>query len=318
VAQRFVQVVPCGPRTLFEISTKTCQGEFLLAPDPLMVAMSVGLVELARRSTPGAQVHTFSFQSNHYHLMLSVTDWEQLGRFMNILNSDLARAINLHRERFGRVWEDTYWRAEVLPEVERERAVYIAGQGLAKGLYERAFENPCAHTLQGVCNGRTITGLAPDVRAWQAARRIDPTASADPFLEPVVLTLSPLPHLAHLPASKQRAAWQAIVKEADQAGREARKKDNIKVLGAKAMRRFSPFFRPERTKHGSKPVPCLGSAAGKKTARTRNRACLAHRAHTYDLLAEFAVKLSLSPEVFPPTALRPFLRRHKAVGRPTT
>jgi REP element-mobilizing transposase RayT len=60
------------------------------------------LARAARRA--GLAVHAPVFLSNHYHLLVSVTDAQQLAEFTNYLNSNLAREA-------GRLvrWREKFW-----------------------------------------------------------------------------------------------------------------------------------------------------------------------------------------------------------------
>ena len=63
-------------------------------------AMAVLQSRLAPR---GFELHAFAFLSNHFHLLLTVSDSQRLASFMNYLNSNLAReaGIALNSKPFG-------------------------------------------------------------------------------------------------------------------------------------------------------------------------------------------------------------------------
>ncbi len=87
---------------LVEVTCRTIHGRMLLRPSKELNRRVLGvLARSARLYDVG--VCAFVFLSNHYHMLLRPKDARELARFMNYLNSSLAReAGRLHgwRERF--------------------------------------------------------------------------------------------------------------------------------------------------------------------------------------------------------------------------
>ena len=86
---RRLRFIPEGG-ALVEVTCRTVQGRFLLKPTEELKAIVIGVMARAQELYP-VEIHAFVFPSNHYHLLLSVEDALQLARFMNYLNSNLAR-----------------------------------------------------------------------------------------------------------------------------------------------------------------------------------------------------------------------------------
>ena len=88
---------------LVEVTCRTIQGRFLLKPSEELRPIVIGVLARAQKLYP-IQLHAFVFLSNHYHLLLSAQNAHQLVRFMNYLNSNLAREA-------GRVhgWREKFW-----------------------------------------------------------------------------------------------------------------------------------------------------------------------------------------------------------------
>jgi hypothetical protein len=306
-----VQVVEVERRTLWEVCTRTQQATYLFRPEELVVRVCLGTMEKARRAT-GAAVHALSFQSNHYHMLMSVKGPEERARFFNIFNGELGGFINLLRGRYGSVWAETYSRMLVMPSKEAERAEYLAGQGLQEGLYARAEDNPCAQTLAAVCRGEATWGYTVNLRAWRAARRRDASVGPEAFLERVEVALAPLPHLAGLPEEAQQAAWRGYVASAEEKGRLARA--GRPVLGSWAMRRMDPFGRPEEAKRSGRVPDMMGTPEECDPARAYRRAARSQRAEGMERLADALPAAGIPPCVHLPSALQAVVRRRG--GRP--
>ena len=94
---------------LVEVTCRTIHGRMLLRPSEELNRRVVGvLARTARLYEVG--VCAFVFLSNHYHLLLRPRDAPELARFMNYLNSNLAReAGRLHG------WRERFWGAATAP-----------------------------------------------------------------------------------------------------------------------------------------------------------------------------------------------------------
>lgn len=63
--------------SLIEVTTRTVQGQLLLAPSPALNQIILGVLGRAQRLY-GVRVHAYSFASHHYHLLLTVDSARQL------------------------------------------------------------------------------------------------------------------------------------------------------------------------------------------------------------------------------------------------
>jgi len=129
MARRLRYVPPGG--ALFEITCRTVQGRLLLRPSAGMNDVIRGVLARAARRA-GLAVHAPVFLSNHYHLLVSVSDAQQLAAFTNYLNSNLAREA-------GRLvrWREKFWgrrfQAVIVSEEEEAqvgRLAYVLAQGV--------------------------------------------------------------------------------------------------------------------------------------------------------------------------------------------
>ncbi len=87
--------MPRGPRYLppgwsVEVTTRTICGFYLLPPTPSFARIMVGVLGKAQEKYP-VQIHAAVAASNHYHLILTPADAEQLSDFMEYVNGNLAR-----------------------------------------------------------------------------------------------------------------------------------------------------------------------------------------------------------------------------------
>jgi len=138
---RRLRFVP--PGSLVEVTCRTVQGRLLLRPSPILRDLTLGVLARAARLYP-VEIHAFAFLSNHYHLLMTVPDAERLARFMNYLNSNLAREAGRlirWREKFwGRRYQAILVSDEDAAQIERLR--YVLSHGAKEGLVASPLDWP--------------------------------------------------------------------------------------------------------------------------------------------------------------------------------
>ena len=77
-------------RSLVEVTNRTIHGRMLLKPTKRFRDITLGALGRAQRRY-GVEIHAFVFLSNHYHLLISVSDAQQMARFVGYVESKLAK-----------------------------------------------------------------------------------------------------------------------------------------------------------------------------------------------------------------------------------
>jgi hypothetical protein len=170
----------------------------------------------------GVRVHAFCVMSNHYHLLLSLNDALQLARFMNFVQSNLAREagrIAHWRERFwGRRYQAILVSDE--PAAQLDRLRYILSQGCKEGLVRSPELWPGANCVRELLSGQTtMQGVWVDRTALYRDRSTLPRSNESSFTIVETLTLTPLPCFNGSSASDQQRWIRSCV---DQIAAEAR------------------------------------------------------------------------------------------------
>jgi hypothetical protein len=202
------------------------------------------------------ELHAFAFLSNHYHLLLSVDTALQLARFMNYLNSNLAREA-------GRIhgWSEKFWgrryQAIIISDEEAsqvDRLRYILSQGCKEGLVARPRDWPGAHCVRALVEGKTLRGLWFDRTREYAVRVRRKAYHHLDYATSETVRLQPLPCWKHLTQRDctGRAAELTAAIEADTARHHAI--SGTRPLGVKALRAQQPHNRPDRPKRTRAPA----------------------------------------------------------------
>jgi len=271
---RRLRFVP--PGSLVEVTCRTVQGRLLLRPSPILRDLTLGVLARAARLYP-VEIHAFAFLSNHYHLLMTVPDAERLARFMNYLNSNLAREAGRlirWREKFwGRRYQAILVSDEDAAQIERLR--YVLSHGAKEGLVASPLDWPGAHCAKALLHGAPVVGRWIDRtlehRARLKGRRIEPSELATDE----TLHLAPLPCWAGFGPERLRQRIELLLREIEEEAVRLESATGRPPLGRDALFRQDPHQEPNRLKRGHAPLVHAASRAARDALRESYRLFLA-------------------------------------------
>jgi len=298
---------------LIEITCRTIQSRLLLQPTDELEDITVGILGRTQEET-GMRIHGYSFQSNHFHLLLSPDDAFQLARFMCLLNSNLAREVGrLHGWR-DRVWGRRYQAIAIenAEDAQVGRLRYLLAQGCKEGLVASPREWPGASSVNALLTGSAAVGTWIDRTRAYRARRKGIAVARHAFTTQHRVVLSPLPCWRHLsPPEHQRRVEELVAEIEAETAIELRARGR-KAVGAASVRRQHPLARPLKTKRS--PAPAFHTTT--RAARTRlweaYRAFVDAYRRAADRLARGDLAAEFPPWCFPPPL--PFVRGPAIAG----
>ena len=276
--------MPRRPRYLppgwsVEVTTRTICGFYLLPATRSFARTMVGILGKAQEKYP-VQIHAAIALNNHYHLILTPTDAEELANFMEYFNGNLAREAGRLLDWHGSLWADRYHLIPISPEPEAlvERLRYVISNTLKENLVERVSDWEGLHCAEALIDGKPMSGMWYD-RAIEyetnrqaerkAAREGTPVEPIErgAFMTPYEVKLAPLPCWKHLSPAQIRKRVAEIVIEAEAAAAKLREQLGTEVVGMEKIRHQNPLHRPNHSKSSPKP-PCH---AASKAMRERFR-----------------------------------------------
>ena len=253
------------PNSILEIFTKSFQGRLLLRPSELVNQIVLGILARALQKVPGIELFSFSFVSNHYHLILRAKNGRALKDFMVYLNGNISRKIGrLHN------WNGSFWkrRYAAIPILDDEALVarmrYVLSHGAKEGLVASPRQWPGATGLPALLEGKPLKGLWFDGTAEYRARQRGQKTKPEDFATEVVVQLAPLPCWAHLPAAQQRAQVAEMIQSIEAETEERNRAEGHVPPGAEWVMAQDPLHQPSDTDHRRRPMP-LCHASSKKT-----------------------------------------------------
>ncbi len=205
------------PDSLVEVTTRTLQSRFLLPPTRQFARLVVGILARAQERAP-IRIHAVGGLSTHLHLLATVNDAEQLTRFMEYANGNLAReALRLVADRgwSGKLWGRRYAAIPVSDEepAQVKRLRYLLSHGAKENLVTSPRRWPGLHCVDALIEGRPLPGLWYDRSAAYEAERRDQEVDPGAFVAEYSLELEPLPCWRHLPAAEYRRRIAEMVED---------------------------------------------------------------------------------------------------------
>jgi REP element-mobilizing transposase RayT len=244
------------PGSLVEVTTTCIQNRYLLRPSPELNEIFVGVLGKAQEEYD-LDIVAVTAMSSHYHTLVVPEDQEQLSHFMCFVNGNLSKEVGHLHDWKGAMWASSYHQIPVDKDEATQvaRLRYILAQGVKEGLVERPEDWPGVQSATALCEGRPLTGRWIDRTAFYVHREVqqEDVTEAD-FSEEVRLWFSPLPAWADMsPEQYQDAVAGLIGLIVDEAAAH-RRSTGSSVLGADAVRRCDPHYRPPHPDRSPQPM----------------------------------------------------------------
>ena len=249
---------------IVEITTRTLQGRLLLKPSPELNDLILGVIGKAQ-DRYGMVIHAFVVTSTHAHYILSPTSAEQLARFMQFVDANIAKEAGRLHLWPERLWSRRY-RSIVIADDEAAlaRLRYVLAHGAKEGLVGGGPGSwPGPNCIAALCAGELLRGIWFDRGAEYKARQRGESVLAMQFATTYDVKLTPLPSLQQLTESQRQAEVRRMVKEIEaQADAENLAKRRT-PMGVAAILAQDPHSRPATTDRS--PAPFV-HASDKRTA----------------------------------------------------
>ena len=240
------------------------QGRLLLTPTPELNDLILGVIGKAQ-DRYGMVIHAFVVTSTHCHYILSPTSAEQLARFMQFVNANIAKEAGRLHLWPERLWSRRY-RSIVIADDEASlvRLRYVCAHGSKEGLVGGGPGSwPGPNCIAALCNGEPLRGTWIDRGAEYKARQRGETVLAMQFATVYDVKLTPLPRLKNLTEDQRQAEMRRMVNEIEVQADAENLAQGRKPLGVAAILAQDPHSRPATTDRS--PAPFV-HASDKRTA----------------------------------------------------
>lgn len=247
------------PNSVYFVTARCMQSRLLLRPSDLTNEIVGAALARAIRLT-GVQVFAFVFTSNHFHLLVRADRPPQIAKFMQRLQSDIARKVGRLVSWTGRFFGRRYSAEPVVDDDAMVgRVQYILAHGVKEGHVSRSDEWPGLSCLAMVRDHTTPSFRWRDWSArWFQRRRtgqeVERFGNDCPTqLETLILTR--LPAWEHLSPSEVTTRIRSMEAEIAASASPV-------VLGADRVRAQDPLSIPANTKTTPRPKCHASSLEG--------------------------------------------------------
>ncbi|MCW5803947.1 MAG: hypothetical protein KIT31_16350 [Deltaproteobacteria bacterium] len=235
------------PPGLVEVTVQTVGRRFLLRPSGELNAAILATLGRALALNP-VEVHAVAFLSNHWHGLVSVPDGLALCRFVQHVNSNVARAVNRLTGWNGSVFGKPAY-IVVGAASEELRLRYVLSQGVKEGLVRRCVEWPGVHCARALLLEEVLVGRWIDRRYRRQVQAGGRTPGVDEGVTVYPIEFAPLPMWRTLDAGERVRRVRAMVNDIEA---EAGAKHPI-VVGVSRLVARDPLDRPRTSRHRLAP-----------------------------------------------------------------
>ena len=268
---------------LAEITQRCLLGHYLLRPSKKLNELIAGVVAKAQRKYP-IEVVGLAVPSNHYHLIATGVNQQDLSAFMNFVAGNVAKEAGKFHDWEGKVWEGRYKCIPITDEEEIQvaRLKYLLAQGCKEGLVSSPRHWPGLHCAKALMTGQSLSGIWVDRTAlYHARRRKNAHQKIRPidFEETLSLDFAPLPCWAHLEPEEYQQRIRDLVKEIEEETAARHRRNGTRPAGRRAVLALHPHHRPDSVRKSPAPKVHAATRAAREAFLTALRMfVLAYRA----------------------------------------
>ncbi|MGH9379719.1 MAG: transposase [Thermoanaerobaculia bacterium] len=240
---------------MVEVTCRTLQSRFLLKPSRAFRELFFGVLGRAQELYP-VKIHALVCLSTHYHMLVTPKDSEQLARFMDFFQGNLARKAGRLHDWHGKLWSRRYDMIPVSdePEAQVARLRYVLENGCKENLVSRPGDWPGPSSVRALLGGGPLGGVWHDqTGAWEAKQRGEAVRHRD-YRSEESIVLEPLPCWQHLPAEEICARIRHMLGEIENETAERHRRDGTRPLGRRAVLRVHPHDTAVSPKRRSRPI----------------------------------------------------------------
>ncbi len=245
------------PDVVYEITTRTIQGRYLLRPSREANEIIAGVIGRAQQLYPDVEVYGVVALSNHLTwLVASALPW-LIPEFMGFINGRISRELG-RRELHD--WPGPMWgrAARTIPICDNEALVarfkYLLAQGCKEHLVKSPLDWPGVSCVPTLVTGQRLEGVwfwrDDRYKAKRSGKRVTRYAMTERY----EVKFAKLPCWRHLSDSDYQAHVAKLVQRIESEARHEREVTGKRVLGAAAILSASPHTRPDDLERTPAPL----------------------------------------------------------------
>lgn len=225
------------PQYLRLVTIRTERAQLLMVPGKELNETIGGIVAKYQKEF-GIEIFAYTFLSNHYHLLVRAPK-ENLWRFEQALNREIAKRVNRIRQREGHFWGRRYDEQIVVGNTASLTALlYIVCNSVKHRLVRNAAHWPGVNCIFQLLDERERVYYFVDFTAYRKAKREAELSgkhiSMSDYKRRYTLRVSPLPMLSCLSKKMRRQTLRSEIQR------------QLTILNAEADNEQTGFLGPEK------------------------------------------------------------------------
>ena len=231
------------PGVVYHVLSKTIRGEFLLAPKKDVTRLCAGVVARAQKNWPAVKLYGFAFMSNHFHIMVSGTNFYDISGFVGFIKREISRRLGEKYKLSGPFWNERFVSTALPTNESQEKCLsYILSQGVKENLVSHPCDWPGLHCAKALLKGASISGGWFKSTQYKVAQR-NQARSKKPkkkvlkrdFYDEMQINLAPIPAWERLSEKERHRRCTNMVKVIVESARKRQGRVRTKVLGKKKV-----------------------------------------------------------------------------------
>ena len=196
-------------------------------------------------------LHGFAFMSNHFRLLVTPANAQQLAEFVGYLKSQISRKAGELYDWKGTLWDERYTAITVLDEpAQVYKMRYILAHGAMEGLVVSPLQWPGVHCAGSLVRGDELVGIWLDrtalYEATRRARRKGETVDENDYKIEYPIHLTVLPCWDNLSTKEYQRRCMEMVAEIEREAKAENQRLSRDVMDIHELLELNPHDIPPK------------------------------------------------------------------------
>ncbi len=286
------------PNVVYEVTTRTIQGRYLLRPSPRANEIIAGVIGRAQVLFPEMRLYGVVFLSTHSTWLVSSPLAWQIATFMGYVNGELSARIGRLHDWPGKMWERPHRPIPILDDASLvERFKHLLAQSCKEGLVASPRKWPGVSCVAPLLGGEPLRGVWFDLDARRRVGNRGDRVKRYDYARSYQVTFDKIPCWSKLDDKAYASLVRQLVEEVEAEARSERA--GKPFLGARAVCGIDPHHRPKDLARSPAPM-CHTSRPRLRDAFREKYRLFVTAFRTAAEQLKSGLEIAFPPNCFPP------------------
>ncbi len=286
------------PNVVYEVTTRTIQGRYLLKPSPRANEIIAGVLGRAQVLFPDIRLYGVVFLSTHSTGLLSSPFAWQIPAFMGYVNGELSSRIGRLHDWPGKMWERPHRPIPILDDASLvERFKHLLAQSCKEGLVASPRNWPGVSCVMPLLGGEPLRGVWFDLDSRRRLGNRGDRVRRYDYAQSYQVAFDKIPCWSQLDDTEYASRVRQLVEQVETEA--LRERAGRPFLGARAIRRVHPHHRPKELPLSPAPACHTSQPRLRDAFRDRYRLFVSAFRTAAEQLKS-GLEIAFPPNCFPP------------------